>query len=575
MKNIIQKKVPYAVANFERIIEEDFYFVDKTSYITELEQYDAPVFLRPRRFGKTLLCSILECYYDINRADKFDALFKDTYIGKNPTPEKNSCMVMRFNFSKIPLGDNLKELKFNFNYECALSIDLFKSQYQQYLGTLSNLPQDVTLQLSDILTAINKKQLPPLYIIIDEYDNFTNQLIQAQKDTLYSEITTGDSFLRTFFKVIKAGLENNSVRRCYITGVLPITIDDLTSGFNVAEIITLEDEFVNMLGFTQKEVEIYLNQIFNDYNFDKSKLSYVKEVLKKHYNGYRFGLDCEPIYNSTIASFFLKDFTLNGGKIPRELIDDNVKTDVNWIRRLTGSDKNTKEMLEEIILTGELPYDQEMISSKFNMRSFFKKDFYPVSLFYLGMLTFKDRYAMTFPNQTMKKIFASYFNEIEDIDVSHDYTGYFRQFLKDQDLKKLFAGYFKTYMGRIPAQCFDKANENLYRITFYEICSRYLSHDFTFALETNYPSGRSDWEMTGRYNTEFENLKWLVEFKHYSRKKAKEAKIAHLTKPFKKDADQIENYKQDILKEFPHFKIRTFIIYTIGSDSFNFLETTK
>jgi len=344
----------------------------------------------------------------------------------------------------------------------------------------------------------------------------------------------------------------------------------LTSGFNIAEVITLEKRFADMLGFTQDEVDKYLQTIFDSYGFDNARLEEIRLLVKKYYNGYRFGLDSEKLYNSTIVTFFIKDFVMNKGEIPDDFIDDNVKTDVSWIRRLTVREENTREMLEKLIFDSELDYDYGMIKSKFNMNAFFEKDFYPVSLYYLGMITFKDRFTMTFPNQTMKKIFADYFNEVENIDVSKGYTKYFAQFMKDLDLEKLFAGYFETYIGRIPAQCFDKANENFFRTTFFELCTRYLSRDFTFTVETNYPSGRSDWEMLGKYHTEFSNLKWLVEFKHFSKAEAKAKKIAELEKPFDEDIKQILAYERDILKDFPDYKIKRHIIYTVSAESYRF-----
>jgi len=561
-------KIPYAVSNLEKITREGYFFVDKTKYIANLENYTAPVFLRPRRFGKTLMCSILECYYDINKSDSFDELFGNTWIGKNPTAEKNSCMVMRFNFSEVKVTNNMKEIEKNFDIICNSAFNSFVTYYRNYFNDLRLSDIKSSNKLKAILSFVKDNNLPPVYIIVDEYDNFTNQLIQSHQDGVYKNLTTGDSFLRTFFKVIKAGTEDLSVRRCYITGVLPITIDDLTSGFNIAEILTLDESFAHMLGFTDSEMDNYLTTVFNSYDFDKNNYDVIRTIIKKYYNGYRFLPGAESLYNSTIMTFFLKNFVLGNGKIPSEFIDDNIKTDISWIERLTITNENTKKMLETLIFDRELEYDFQMVKSKFNMRQFFEENSYPVSLFYLGMLTFQDDYTMTFPNQTMETIFAGYFNEVEKISVSEGYTKYFRQFMKDQDLEKLFAGYFERYIGQIPAQAFDKVNENFYRTTFYELCTRYLFRDFVFNIESNYPSGRSDLEVLGKYHTKFKNLKWVIEFKHFSKEKAKKDGIYDLMQARDKEITQVSAYAKDILKDFPDYNITKFVIYTISSETF-------
>jgi len=470
----VKKKIPYAVANFEQMREENYYFVDKTKYIQTLEDYVAPVFLRPRRFGKTLWCSILECYYDIERASKFDALFDGTYIGENPTPEKSSLLVMRFNFSVVSVSDCGREIKDSFDSVCKGAMNVFLTQYKAYFPDFDRTYVGATDCLEKIIRTIQEHNLPKLYIIIDEYDNFTNQLITTHQEGLYRELTTGDSFLRTFFKAIKAGTESQSVRHVYITGVLPVTIDDLTSGFNIAQIITLRKPFLHMLGFTQDEVNDYLEMVRVGYGYERSLIDPMRTLLKNYYNGYRFAIDAESLYNSTILTYFMRLFVEDNGEFTPNFIDPNLKTDIRWIKRLTLHENNTKAMLEEIILTGELTYDLNNVNEAFNLNTFFEKEFYPISLFYLGMLTFKDADSMTVPNQTMRTIFTEYFNQVEHYNASGGYTEYFRQFRKDLDLENLFSGYWNVYIGQIPAQAFDKANENFFRTTFY-VCFQYRS----------------------------------------------------------------------------------------------------
>ncbi|MGA1871748.1 MAG: AAA family ATPase [bacterium] len=302
---------------------------------------------------------------------------------------------------------------------------------------------------------------------MDEYDNFANQLITSHQDGLYYDLTTSESFFRALFKVIKAGIGERAIERVFITGVLPITMDDLTSGFNVAEIITLKNDTLNMLGFTQDEVDGYLEDIYDSYGFDKHNMEEIRLILMENYNGYKFLPDAkEKLYNSTILTYFLKSLVIAEGEMPREVIDENLRTDLNWIKRLTQREENAKDMLETLILDNELAYDNKIIRSKFNMDQFFEKDFYPMSLFYLGMLSFKDKFKMQLPNLTMRQICAEYFNIIENIEISKGYVSIFEKFYRDLDIENLFKGYWDVYVKQLPAQIFDKVNENFFAQPF-------------------------------------------------------------------------------------------------------------
>lgn len=206
------------------------------------------------------------------------------------------------------------------------------------------------------------------------------------------------------------------------------------------------------------------------------------------------------------------------------------------------------------------------------MNQLFEKDFYPVSLFYLGMVTFKNDFKVKFPNLSMKRIFTEYFNIIEDIEVSKGYTDIFEKFLVDTNIENLFAGYWKEYVGQLPAQLFDKMNKNFFKTTFFELCTRYLSHIFTFSVETNYPSGRSDWEALGSSHRKYKNLKFLIEFKYCSNENGKKRNILELAKPIDEDVQQVKRYEADIQNKFPQVNIRTYVIYIVGNTGFKCFE---
>ncbi|TWI75679.1 PD-(D/E)XK nuclease superfamily protein [Desulfobotulus alkaliphilus] len=568
------RKIPYAVASYEKIVHENYHFVDKTRFIHELERYEVPVFLRPRRFGKSLWCSILECYYDIQRKDQFDTLFGHTEIGLNPTALKNSHLVLRFDFSKVRASDSLEEIEISFKEECLNSFGLFLNQYRAFLPDfIQPESRDASTMLARILQTVRMGHAPPVHIIIDEYDNFTNQLLNTRQDRLYNALTTGDSFLRSFYKVIKAGVGEGSVARVFITGVLPVTMDDLTSGFNIGQVITLKEHVLEMLGFTQGEVEAYVDAIFKEEAFPENLKARVLEDLKTHYNGYRLLPDAEnPLYNSTICNFYLNDLVLGKGKIPVETMDDNLRVSVDWLRRLAGGDHPARELLEHLMLEGTLRADLTLLRSRFSMNRFFSPEFLPISLYYLGMVTFKGEFRVGFPNLSTKRIFAEYFNELERIDVSGDYAEIFEAFLEKGDMAELFAGYWRTYVGQIPAQAFDKANENFFRTTFFELCARFLSRHLFIAIEVNRPSGRSDFEAIGRPGSRFEGKAHVLEFKHLSRQKAAEMNLEKMEGPGAEEVEQVGRYARDLKAQWPELTVCSHVVYTVAGAGFRFFS---
>lgn len=553
--------IPYAVADFVDLRERGFYYVDKTEYIADLEDYNAPVFLRPRRFGKSLLVSTLACYYDRTKAHRFDELFGGTWIGSHPTPERNRYMIIRYDFSKMVMAENIQGLAQNFNDLNCAPVDVMVAHNRDLFGEFQFTNRgDAAKMLEEVLSYARSQELPKIYMLIDEYDNFTNQLLTAYNDPLYEEVTTSDSFLRTFFKVIKAGIGEGSIRTCFCTGVLPVTMDDLTSGYNIAEILTLEPNFLNMLGFTYGEAETYLRYVLDKYAMGQDRFDEIWQLIVSNYDGYRFYPNGDRLFNSTILTYFFKKFAANAGSIPDEMVDENLRTDVNWIRRLTLSLANAKEMLDALVIDDELPYNVTDLSSKFNKKKFFDKEFYPISLFYLGMTTLRDNYVTTLPNMTMRSVYMDYYNQLNRIEGNaRRYVPVYRNYDADRRLEPLVQNYFEQYLGQFPAQVFDKINENFIRCSFYELVSRYLSSCYTFAIEQNNSAGRSDFEMTGIPGTDYYKDDRLVEFKYYRGKEAE--KMLVFTEPLPEHVKQVKGYAEDTKSKFPYYNIRTYVVY--------------
>lgn len=236
-----RKRVVYGNANYADLVQKGGYFVDKTPYIAKLELVENPVYLRPRRFGKSTFCSLLNYYYDLNQAGRFDALFGDTWIGQNPTDHQNQYMVLYLNFSSVEVGKNLQLLEENFRSKCNSRLRAFTRQYAPRFDEIPDVERTapVSNNLNQLLDVVYSEQLPPLFVIIDEYDNFANHLITTDRDAMYYDLVADDSFFKTFFKTLKEGREIGAIANVFITGILPITMDDLASAFNVGTYLTL------------------------------------------------------------------------------------------------------------------------------------------------------------------------------------------------------------------------------------------------------------------------------------------------------------------------------------------------
>ncbi len=503
--------IPYAVADFAEIRERGFYYVDKTRFIPYLERYKAPVFLRPRRFGKSLLVSMLAHYYDRSKSHRFEELFGGTWIGTNPTPEHNQYMIIRYDFSKMVMDSTMDGLEQNFNDLNCSPVEIMVEHNRDLFGDFKfSVRGNATKMLEEALAYVRMRGLPKVYILIDEYDNFTNQLLTAYKDPLYESVTTG--------------------------------------------------EITEMLGFNHEEAAEYLRYVIRKYGNNEDRFDELWTLIVNNYDGYRFLPNAHPLFNSTILTYFFKNFAELSGGVPDEMVDENLRTDVNWIRRLTITLENAKEMLDALVIDGELIYSQPDLRSKFNKQKFFDPDFYPVSLYYLGMTTLKDNYVMVLPNLTAQSIYMNYYNELNQIsDDARCFVPAYRLFMDHRKLEPLVENYFKEYLGQFPAQVFDKINENFIRCSFYEVLSRYLSNCYTFAVEQNLPSGRADLVLTGISGTAFHNDCRVVEFKYFKAKDATMVEALKVVRP--EDADQVRRYAADINRQFPAYRMRAYVVY--------------
>ena len=574
----VRRKVPYGVMNYEELVRE-CYFVDNTAYIHELESVKTPVFLRPKRFGKSVWCSVLAHYYDVNLKDRFTELFGETDIGRNPTPLANSFLVLRFNFSTIEVG-TLAEIERNFFEHVKRSVGSFVRQYESLADWSAVSRAENPADMIDAVRGIVRDNgLPPIYVIIDEYDNFTNELVVSNRDAEYNAICghdnagglPRDSFFKAFFKSFKAGLEEGNVGRTYFTGVLPITLDDLSSGFNVGTVVSLNRSLVGMVGFTASQVGDYVDRVFADYGFDPSIKPRVLADIKAFHDGYHFIPGAAPLYNSTTCNWYLFNLVANGGMPSPLVIDANVRTDVGWIRRLAGSTANALARVQAYVERGEGEAASYLgLSSKFGRAKFFSEDFFPYALYYLGLLTFEGAFRLQIPNLTIRNMFVDYYDELSKFTNEDEARRHFIGAAEELVMNggtwaNVFEQFWLYYVkARIPAQAYDKMNENFFRTTFASRTWDALPMFYTIEMGYNTPAGRCDFLAVPKPGLAKSAM--LVEFKYFRGDEARRLHAADRREPDAETLAQARRYR-DSLPARPDWShaVETAVVEVYGS----------
>jgi hypothetical protein len=419
------KKIPYGIADFELIQRHNYYYVDKTDFIPLIEAAGRYLFLiRPRRFGKSLWLSVIESYYDTAKKDRFLETFKGTWIGENPTEDQGVYLILRFNFSAV--NPEPEKLESSFESYCQGVFEEFLSKYEdtftpEILSKLNSLPT-ITDRLNRLFAYGFSHDLR-LCILIDEYDNFTNTILSVHGQKAYHDLTHGAGFLRHFFNVLKAGTtgSGSSLARLFITGVSPVTMDDVTSGFNIGRNISLEPKFDEMLGFTAKEVKTLLDHYRKEGLFSLDADESLA-IMSKWYNNYRFAEDTQrDVYNPDMVLYFT-DKVIGTGKLPKELIDQNVRMDYGKLRHLILVDKRFNgnlSRLKEIMEKGRIT---SSVTSSFPLEAIIQPENFISLLLYFGLLSFAPtsgtRTVLQIPNLTVQKLMYGYLRDAyADVDI--------------------------------------------------------------------------------------------------------------------------------------------------------------
>ena len=458
-KRIYRKRIPYGMQNFEDVMERDCYYVDKTPFIEKIEESNMYFFfIRPRRFGKSLTLSMLENYYDINKKDKFESLFGKLYIGENPTPERNSYLILHLNFAIVVGG--LDDYKKGLNDYCDTQFNYFADIYSHLL------PSDTKQGLNEQEDAINQlnylcaqcsKTGQKIYLFIDEYDHFTNQILaHKEHEGQHLEQTLGEEHLRHFFNNIK-GAAASSMARVFITGVTPVTMYNLANVFNIGTNYSLSPEFNEMVGFTEEEVRQMLAYYASVLPFRHS-VDELIEVMKPWYDNYCFSEEKygnTTMYNSVMVLYFVDNYIRNNYDIPKKLVETNIRIDYDKIRMLIRHDRefaHDASIIQDIVTKG---FTTGTLMENFPAERINDPDNFLSLLFYFGMVTIDGTYQgntrFVVPNEVVRDQMYTY---LLDTYKENDLT--FEQYDKTQLESKLaYEGAFKPYFAYI-ADCLKR-----------------------------------------------------------------------------------------------------------------------
>ena len=410
------KRLPYGINDFEAVIEQNQYYVDKTMYLPLLENQPSNIFfIRPRRFGKSIFLSMLHAYYDCSKKEKFQTLFGDLWVGKHPTPLQGKYQILHLDFSYV--GGSIEKLEENFNMYLRVKLDGFMRVYQEfYLADFKEkfFKSDSAAEKLALLQDETATKGIPLYLIIDEYDNFTNTVLNEQGEKVYWAITHADGFYRDVFKKFKGMFE-----RIFITGVSPVTLDDVTSGFNIGWHISTKPEFNQMLGFSQEEVR----KMFAYYKEvggipATSDIEAIIDEMKPWYDNYCFSKKAletqSKVFNCDMVIYYLRNY-MDYGQAPDLMIDPNTKTDYSKMKKLLQLDKldgDRKGVIRTIAETGQIVAP---LTETFSAYSLTDPQIFTSLLFYYGMLTIKDTFGdmliLGIPNNNVRKQYYGYLLE--------------------------------------------------------------------------------------------------------------------------------------------------------------------
>lgn len=536
-------KIPYGISHFETIRKEHYIYVDKTTFIREIEKANYLIHLRPRRFGKSLFLSMLDCYYDMAQEHRFDELFKGLEIHQNPTQNRNNYYMLRFNFSGVQNSET-ENLEQGFNRKVKEGVERFIERYKLNLS----LPKTQTAAgiLGGLLTDFKSLNLPhQIYILIDEYDHFTNSVLSGN-GVDFLEVLRRGGFVRSFYEIIKEQTELGVIGRIFITGVMSVTLDSMTSGFNMASNVTTQKNFNAMMGFTAKEVKGLLSTTFSgNVQFSEAEQTHIFEIFRENYNGYLFSPKSDTkIFNSTLIMYYL-NHRIWQGEAPDTLVDVNLNqsgSTISNIVELKMPEQNRaliREIVENKAVRGEL-------ESFINIDKKFDQDDVITMLYNIGILTLrKTEFGTAFeiPNKIIQRIYLQYLSDL--LQKQAEYRIDLRkQRLAFQELGE--SGDIRPLTQIVEDFLLHASNRNLIdldekHVKFIYFMLTHSTEDFIVYDEFPLGNGYGDIfiQKTLASKAKFETL---IELKYLKRK---ETTVANIEAKLSEGKQQIEHYLKD------------------------------
>ena len=571
------KQIPYGEINFETIRTNNSIYIDKTSYIEKLEKdinLKKVLYLRPGRFGKSLFTDMLDYYYAIDHKEKFQQLFGDLYIGKHPTINQNKYYILKFDFSGIDTTseDTIKDMENKFRQKVIEGTQTFKERYQiqfEYNETMT--PAAI---IGNIFVAFKfQKPQQKIYVLIDEYDNFTNGILKENADKFLNTVS-GEGFVKSFYARIKEGVGAGVVDRFFATGIAPITLDSMTTGFNIATDITRDQRFVSMIGLTKKEVQGLIKEVLPQKTEQEQEKIY--EEMEIYYDGYRFSeLNEEKTFNTTLVMYYL-NYYVSIGTRPAKMLDRNIAANFEKLESLITLKNNpySKEVLESLIQNREIA---EEMTDKFNLAmDITKKDVLSI-LFYFGYCTIKEvklglKPSYCIPNYVMAGVYNEYFIQLlarEGIKIDTTKVDEaIDQIALEGKIDKLcvLVEEYLSYIGNISWQKYDEKY-----VKSYMHALLFLSPMYNTYLEFNVKNNR--YIDVALFKIENMGAKYqaIIEVKYIKKEDAKTRKTKeNAIKEKRNEAiEQIKAYIED--KRLPQEDMKKFIVIYVGQ-KLEFLE---
>jgi len=583
-------KFPYGISDYYQLISEDYFYVDRTGHIRLIEAVGKQLlFLRPCRFGKSLLLSTLENYYDLAKADEFERLFGPLAIGQNPTPRHNQYFVLKWDFSAVDPQGEPQEIKRALHNHFNNRIKFFATYYQNFLPQPVEIdPLDAFSSFESVLIAI--QQSPhQLYLFIDEYDNFANEVFMVGQQTSqerYKALLYGEGTLKALFKVVKSASAGLGLDRVFITGVSPVVLSDMTSGYNVAKNVHLRPEFNDLCGFREEEVEATLKEIAIERDLPPLKAMEALSLMQTFYNGYAFSYEASPfVYNPTLALYFMEHFQ-EAGQYPREILDSNLAMDrekISYISRLPGG--------EEVVLnalTEEYPLNIQGLAHRFGVEDMLSatKDttFMASLLYYFGVLTIGDKtpfgeFTLKIPNLAVQRLYVEQIQtlllpDFRDIDAGKRAA---QRLYQTGDMQALCDFVEQRYFKVSDNRDYRWANELTLKTAFLTLLFNDLF--YIMASETRLERSYADLTMIVRPEMrQYRLLDILIEFKYVSLSEAgltsEEAQalsleaVNRLTPIQQKLAEartKVQAYRRKLVESYGDLlRLRTYAVVALG-----------